>query len=365
MKSFTQMGKQRVRLLFMATALTVTGLGACKKDVVNTSPVVAPSPSLVDVINSTANYSILSAAIQKTNLTALLSSNAQFTFLAPNNAAFGALAAPYNSVASITALNPAVAADAAQITTLQNLLLYHVISGKYKAADLPANGVTSQRTPAATARRDNAVFFPRIGGTLLINSTTAITQPDVEAVNGYVQGIGQVLTPPTATFYGVITAAAASATSPQFVLLKQVIDRQNTLALVQTPPATPQLSFLNTDQTAPLLSDGRVVNYTFFAPTDAALQAYLTAQGYASVTAAPYAVLTALLQRHLVLNARVFGAEMASGRQLTNAAGNTLTIGGSGSALTVTNTATNTTASIAPASSFASNGAFYTVDRVL
>lgn len=361
-----QLGKQRFRFLFLATALAATGLSACKKDVENTTPLVAASPSVVDVIASSADYSILSAAIQKTNLTALLSSNAQFTFLAPNNAAFGSLAAPYNSVAAINALDPAVAANATQITALQNILLYHIISGKYQAANLPATGTTSQRTPAAAARRDNTLFFPRIGGALLINSTTAITQPDIEAVNGYVQGIGQILTPPATTFYGLITAAATNTVvaNQQFVLLKQAIDQQNTQALLQSPPVAPLLSFLNTDQTVPL-SNGQLVNYTFFAPTDAALQAYLTAQGYASIKAVPFATLTALLRRHLVLNARVFNAELATGRQLTNAAGGTLTIGGSGSAFTVTNSTNNTTAAIAPSGSFASNGTFYTIDKVL
>lgn len=359
-----QLGKQQFRFILLATALTTAGLSACKKDVENSAPVVAPSPSLVDVISSNSNYSILSAAIQKTNLAGLLSSNAQFTILAPNNTAFAALAAPFNSAATINALNPSVAADAARITTLQNILLYHVISGKNRAADLPTGGITSQRTPAATARRDNAVFFPRIGGTLLINGTTPITQPDLEAANGYVQGISQVLTQTTSTFYGLASTAASSTTSPQFVLLKQAIDRQNTLALVQNPPTTPILSFLNTDQSVPL-SNGRVVNYTFFAPTDAALQAYLTSQGYASINAVPFNVLTALLQRHLVTGGRVFTNELASGRQFTNTLGNTLTLGGTSSAYTITNTATGVTANVSSTISSASNGTFFTIDRVL
>lgn len=358
------MGKQRFRFLFLATALATAGLSACKKDVENTAPVVVPAPSLVDVISSNSNYSILSAAIQKTGLAGLLSSNAQFTILAPNNTAFAALAAPYNSAATINALNPAVAADATQITALQNILLYHVISGKNRAADLPSNGITSQRAPAATARRDNAVFFPRIGGTLLINSVTPIVQPDLEAANGYIHGISQILVQPTNTFYGVISAAASSTTNQQFVLLKQAIDRQNTQALVQNPPITPVLSFLNTDQSVPL-SNGQVVNYTFFAPTDAALQAYLTAQGYASINAVPLAVLTALLQRHLVTNARAFNNELVSGRQFTNTLGNTLTLGGTASAFTITNTATGVTANVSANGSLASNGTFYTIDRVL
>lgn len=364
MKFLMQLGKQQFRFLLLATVLGAASLSACKKEVENTAPVVAPSPSLVDVISSNSSYSILNAAIQKTGLTGLLSSNAQFTILAPNNTAFATLAAPYNSAATINALNPSVTADAAQITTLQNIILYHIISGKNRAADLPNNGITSQRTPLATARRDNAVFFPRIGGTLLINSVTPIVQPDLEAANGYVHGISQILVQPTNTFYGFVSAGASSTTNPQFTLLKQAIDRQNTLALVQNPPATPVLSFLNTDQSVPL-SNGRVVNYTFFAPTDAALQAYLTAQGYASISAVPYATLTALLQRHLVTNTRVFSNEIAAGRQLTNALGNTLAIGGTTSALTVTNTATGSTANIASNSSFASNGTFYIIDRVL
>lgn len=369
MKFSIESGKRPFRLLFMATALAVAGLSACKKDVVNTDPVLAPSSSLADVISSTPNYTILRAAIQKTSLTALLSSNAQFTFLAPNDAAFGTLAAPYNSAASIAALDPTVTAQAAQITALQNILLYHIISGKIRVADLPGNGITTQRSPAAAARRDNAVFFPKIGSTLLINSVTPIVQPDIEAANGYLHGIGQILNQPAATFYGFITTAATNAVvaNRQFVLLKQAIDQQTAQSLAMNPPLIPQLSFLNTDQVVPLLptSNGQVINYTFFAPTDAVLQAFLTAQGYSSITAVPYPDLTALLRRHLVLNARVFGPELAAGRQLTNAAGGTLTVGGSGSAFTVTSSLTNTTANIASTNSFASNGTFYTVDRVL
>lgn len=113
------------------------------------------------------------------------------------------------------------------------------------------------------------------------------------------------------------------------------------------------------------LSNGRVVNYTFFAPTDAALQAYLASQGYASINAVPFAVLTALLQRHLVTSGRVFTNELASGRQFTNTLGNTLTLGGTASAYTITNTATGVTANVSSTISSASNGTFFTIDRVL
>lgn len=367
MKSSMKVNSQHLRFLLVAIGLAASGLSSCKKDVENTSPITIPTPTLVDVVSGAPNYTILRAAIQKTNLTGLLSSNSQFTLLAPNDAAFATLAAPYNSATTIAALNPAVTVDATQITVLQNILLNHVISGKFRAAELPTNGITTQRVPAATARRDNQIFFVRTGNTTSINTATgtvAITQPDLEATNGYVHGISTIITPATLTIGTTVTNAAAS-TNPnrQFVQLLAALSQQNTQAALQPIPAISILSLLNSDQTLPA-SNGKVVNYTVFAPTDAALTAYLQSQGYANLAAVPYPVLTALLQRHVVPSERVFGYELAAGRQLTNLAGGTLTIGGAGP-FTVTSSTSTTAANIATTSTFATNGTVFAVDRVL
>lgn len=355
---------RRAVWLALLSGVLATGLGGCKKDVENTAPAAVASPTLVDVLNGAPNYTILRAAIQKTNLTALLTATTQFTLIAPTDNAFGQLPAPFNRVDSIQNLRT----TRPQFTALQNIILNHIISGKYRAADLPAGGVSTQRSPSSPARRENQLYFVRPGGSgaVLVNGTVPLTQPDLEATNGYVHGVDQVLGGVTsagvATYTATQTIAAIASANTSFSILVQALQRQAAAAANATPPTTSLLATLATDANQ---SNGRVANFTVFAPTNTAFQAFLASQGVTSLNQLSDAAVDALLRRHIVAT-RVFPAELSASQALTPlAAGTTLTIGGSGSAFTVRSSATGTPANIVGNSVFATNGYVYVIDQVL
>jgi uncharacterized surface protein with fasciclin (FAS1) repeats len=231
----------------------------------------------------------------------------------------------------------AIPAGSPSITTLRNILLYHVLAGRKTAADFPV-GTSAQPTqkPAlATGVNDNTVYASKVGTTISLNVTTRVVTADVAASNGIIHAIDRVLAPPTSTIAGIVTASAA-ASPARFTLLLQALQRPAAVALL-TAAAAPGS------------------NLTVFAPTDAAFQALLAQLGLTALNQVPDATLVAVLQLHVV-SSRAFSSDLAEG-QVVMALGGPVTVSGAGNGI---NNANVITANI-----LATNGVVHVIDRVL
>src|SRR6478736_6311114 len=100
---------------------TLIFFSSCEKD-----DTPAPTNTITDVVVSGANFTTLETAVLKANLQATLSGAGPFTVFAPDDAAFAA-----------SGITPAVI-NTLTNTQVQNILLYHTIGAKIKAADVPA-----------------------------------------------------------------------------------------------------------------------------------------------------------------------------------------------------------------------------------
>ncbi|MGB6153541.1 MAG: fasciclin domain-containing protein [Pricia sp.] len=178
----------------MAIALTAGTAFAANTETSDPTPeqtkvVVQDTPNIVGVAAGNENFSTLVAAVKAADLVKTLSSEGPFTVFAPTNAAFEAL--PEGTVDTL--LKPE-SKDA-----LISILTYHVVSGKFMAADvvkaIKDNGgeyvveTVNGNKLMLTLDGDSVVLTDAKGG------TSTVAQADVAASNGVIHAIDAVVMP--------------------------------------------------------------------------------------------------------------------------------------------------------------------------
>ncbi len=136
----------------------------------------AAENDIVDIAVDNGNFTVLVAALQQAELDGALKGEGPFTVFAPTDEAFTNL---------LSALG-IEAGDLLGHPQLSEVLLYHVVSGKIMSGDL-SDGIT-----ATTLKGDDISIG--VGETVTINDSTVII-PDIEASNGVIHVIDQVLVP--------------------------------------------------------------------------------------------------------------------------------------------------------------------------
>lgn len=279
--------------------------------------------NIVEVAQDDPNLSLLVEAVVAADLTSTLSADGTLTVFAPTNDAFNAL------FTELGITKDALFADKALLTSV---LTYHVLGTEVKAAGIPVG------KPITTLQGS---YFKIDGTPLAItdgrNRVSGIAKTDIDASNGVIHVVDQVLLPPDKTVVG--TAAALAATDPpEFTLLVEALQ---TTGLDGT---------LN--GTGP---------FTVFAPTDAAFAALLTELGLTKDELfADTALLSSVLTYHVV-PALVLKADVPVGPAITTVQGGTFTIDGS---LQITDTQ-GRVSQITTTDVLASNGVIHVIDKVL
>lgn len=176
------------------------GFTACQKETLvdvatpdTTSAVSSRSNgTIVDIAVSNPDFSTLVAAVLKTDLAGFLSrADLDATVFAPTNAAFAKLPAPFNNAQNINGIS-----DPRTIKTLGQILRYHLAQGSFTAAQLK-NGPYKTYAVAKTPN-DNWLYVSRdAAGDVFINGKTKVVAANVQADNGVIHVIDNVLFPPT------------------------------------------------------------------------------------------------------------------------------------------------------------------------
>ncbi|MBN2859130.1 MAG: fasciclin domain-containing protein [Sphaerochaetaceae bacterium] len=134
------------------------------------------TPSIAQIAAGDRRFTTLVAALGAAGLVVTLDSEGPFTVLAPTDDAFAKL--PAGTVEALLA----------DIPTLTDILLYHVIPGKIMASDVMA--FASQRT----ANGDDVILSMSKGDVTIQGANVLIA--DIEAENGVIHVIDTVLLPP-------------------------------------------------------------------------------------------------------------------------------------------------------------------------
>jgi len=245
------------------------GLVACNDD--DDTPIIETN-TIVDVASGNANFSTLVAAVDRADLVATLSSPGPFTVFAPTNDAFEDFLTANGLTADQLLANP----------DLANILSYHVVNGSVASSDVTPGRVS-------TVAGDPFFVSQAPNGNLWINGSAQITQTDIEASNGIIHVLNNVIVSPTQNIAEIATGFAGAA-EPQFTQLVAGLVRAN---LVDA------------------FTGGFDDNLTVFAPTDAAFEALYEALGpdVNGIDDIEIGLLTNVLRYHVV-PARAFSQDL-------------------------------------------------------
>lgn len=172
--------------LMAALALAIAACSSSDEDAATTTT-TAPAttlaeeemtePTIVDVAVDN-DFTTLVAAVQAAGLVDTLEGDGPFTVFAPTDEAFAAL--PEGTLDSLLEDPEALA----------EILTYHVVSGEVFAADVV--GLES-----ATTVQGDDIAIEVVDGGVVLNGSANVVATDVEASNGVVHVIDQVLLPPS------------------------------------------------------------------------------------------------------------------------------------------------------------------------
>lgn len=140
---------------------------------------MTPDKDIVQNAVNASNVTTVVAAVKAAGLVATLEGPGPFTVFAPDNNAFNKL--PAGTVDTL--LKPANKAE------LTSILTYHVVAGRYTAADLYDGEMLT------TVEGGTLTVHKSADGTIMINNATVET-PDVISSNGVTFVIDTVLMPP-------------------------------------------------------------------------------------------------------------------------------------------------------------------------
>jgi transforming growth factor-beta-induced protein len=141
-------------------------------------PTEEPMPSIVDIAVEDGRFTTLVAALQAADLVETLQGEGPFTVFAPTDDAFAAL--PEGALDGLLADTDA----------LKDVLLYHVVSGSVKAADVVA--LDGQEVAAVSGEMFKVMLD---GDSVMINNANVIIT-DIEASNGIIHVVDAVILPP-------------------------------------------------------------------------------------------------------------------------------------------------------------------------
>lgn len=239
-------------------------------------PPVQEEFTIFDIASASDDFSILVAAVETAGLAETLDSPGPFTVFAPTNDAFGRFLDENN-------LEPQ---DLLGAPNLETVLTYHVLSGSVPASAVSPGSVnTVAQLPFFISEAPN--------GNLWINGNTRIIDTDINASNGIIHVLDNVITPPTQNI-AEIAIGAAIGESPEFTQL--------VAALVRA-------------ELAGVFTGGFEDDFTVFAPTDAAFAELYTALEVDGVDDIPLETLTNVLLYHVV-PARAFSQDLREGAEL-------------------------------------------------
>ncbi|MAY83450.1 MAG: cell adhesion protein [Flavobacteriales bacterium] len=277
-------------------------------------------PSIAEiVINSNDHDSLEKAVLRFPDLAATLSGSGSFTVFAPTNAAFAALG---SAVADIDS------------TALRNILLYHVIGAEVRSTSLA--DYTYANTLSQGPNMELLSLKADVTGGATINNTANITTVDLDASNGVVHVVDEVLTQQS-----IVDFATKD-------------DRFDSLVVALT--AYPSFTFVGT-----LSGSGP---FTVFAPTNTAFVNLLSDLGATRVSDIPETTLAAVLSYHVVNGANVQSDELSQGQNITTLGG-TLTVDLTNGAQLMTSDTSQAAVDIIITDVQGTNGVIHAVDEVL
>jgi uncharacterized surface protein with fasciclin (FAS1) repeats len=406
---------KRIHSVKVALAMACLLLAASCSD--NFNQVALPSgKTIATLATENADLNILVAALTKTGLASTFANNNSgvFTVFAPTDVAFvayfnslGGAFATLDEAGVINWINTTLSPTSATLNLagLTNVLLYHVVN-----SEIPFSKVTGAQglvTLSGSAR----ISISKVGSNVVLNANRAVQNSagngaqsvtlDVDASNGVIHTIDRVLIPVSVAniWAGTSPAAAPVVNFPGFTV-NYAVSPPAVSVFGTVMPRTGSGGSINVATAAVgTLNDYNLLSaaiaraelattiitiatpfpdFTLFAPTDAAFQAFLatlpntgtpvtteaTARDFIN-TLSP-TVLADILRYHVVPG-RVVSTDLSNGQVVTTAlTGGTFTVNIAGSVITLVDKNTGVAdPTVTSANNLTNAGVLHRIDGVL
>lgn len=283
--------------------------------------------TIADFVSNNSNYSSLKAALDRANLTSVLSGTTPYTVFAPDNNSFSAFLSD-NGFATL---------EDVPVSVLTQVLLNHVVSGTNVSTSLSTGYVKTLAEEASTS--NNIDMYINTASGVQINGDAQVVTADVSVDNGVIHAVNKVISLPS-----VVTFATADNT---FTTLVSALTRESNFTYVAT------LSTANGTSPAP---------FTVFAPTNDAFGSLLTELGASSLNDIATATLEATLNTHVVGGANVLSSALTDGMTVTTLGDTFVLNTTSGVTFTDQN---DRSGNVIVADVQAANGVIHVVDKVI
>ncbi|HKL38224.1 MAG TPA: fasciclin domain-containing protein [Bacteroidales bacterium] len=268
--------------------------------------------NIVETAMADEQFSILVDALSKADLVGALEGDGPFTVFVPTNQAFQNLLSDLG----------ASSLDDVSVDQLASILLYHVVSGKVMSGDLSTGYVS---TLSGGPNDTYVSLLAEVDGGVTLNGSSTVTAADVEATNGVIHVIDEVLLPPNVVDIAINNSSFS-------ILVDAVVKAE----LAET-----------------LSGDGP---FTVFAPTNAAFEDLFTQLGVNGISDLTKEDLVPILQYHVV-SGNVRSGDLSSGTVSTLNGDISVDVGDQ---VTI-----NTDATVTLADVQGTNGVVHVIDKVL
>jgi transforming growth factor-beta-induced protein len=290
----------------LVSVLLLLPVAACDSD----DPVgPAVTDDIVDIVVATESVSTLEAAVAAAGLIAPLRGDGPFTVFAPRNEAFDALGS--DVVGALL--------EAENLDLLTDVLGFHVVPGVAARSSSLTNGQT------VTTLQGQTLTIGVSGAGVTVNGA-AVVSADIEATNGIIHVIDEVLVPEV----DIVDVAVLNG-------FPTLVDLVRGAGLEAT-----------------LRSDNGGAGFTVFAPTEAA---------FAALSAVPSGQALVDVLTYHVVPATVLSTALSNGQVVSTVEGSTFTVN-LGGGVTLTD-ATGNTVSVVVTDVPASNGVVHVISEVI
>lgn len=325
MKTLTALKKVTYVLLL---AIFFTG---CSDDDDNNMPIEKTPETITELAVATPDLSILVQALLAAdgNLAAVLDDpSGDYTVFAPTNAAFEKFLTD-NNFASLDDVPKAV---------LTQVLLNHVVAGELQSSALTTGYGKTLATEATTGA--NLSIYINTSNGVTLNGMSSVTTPDVDATNGIIHIVDEVI--------GLPTIVDFATTNDDFSVLVSALTRSDLTFDYVTALSTP-----NGTDPAP---------FTVFAPTNQAFVDVLAELGANNLSDIDEPTLKATLDLHAVAGANVLSSALTDDMPVSTLGGEITANVTGGATLTDSN---GRVSDIVVVDVQAANGVIHVIDKVI
>lgn len=196
---------------------------SCNDDDNETMQTPMPESTITETAVKTADLSILVQALTRVGLDKTLQNPGEYTVFAPTNDAFVKFLAD-NKIASLSDVSD---------EDLTEILLNHVVVGKYKSTDL-STGYIKTLAKSKTSGSNTMSMYVDLTSGVKLNGISSVITADISASNGVVHIVDAVIGLPT-----IVTHAVAN---PNFSTLVSVVTNENQSAILTALSGTDPLT---------------------------------------------------------------------------------------------------------------------------